>query len=403
MRATNCLPVVGLGLGILAVVGCGKPPTPLPPPESPTVRVQNPQTRDYAPTKEFTGRFVTKDPVTVVPQVSGMLVRRDFREGQTVRGPVRVWGIGWPGDVLFEIDRTQFDADLRKARADIARADADAKNWVAQIKLTDAELARVTEARSKGVASQTDLDKAAANVDVAKAQLDVAKASREAASAAEAKADENLRYCTIYAPTTGRTGRVGVADKSIVTAYQTQLVEVYPIDPLYAVWEVDELTSLWYRDQIFVKAIPDPRAPDTPLRCRVTLKNGRVVPSAEKPGIPLDYLDPVIIRGTGTRTVRATFPNPDGFLSAGDSIRVAVDAGRTRPVLTVPETAVFTQQQKRYVYVVGAEDKAELREVEPGPAFDGVVVIEKGLTTADRVVIDNLLRVRPGVKVQIQK
>jgi RND family efflux transporter MFP subunit len=333
-----------------------------------------------------------------------MLLRRTFREGQNVLGPAQVWGLGWPGDVLFEIDPAVFEADLKKARADILRADADASNWKAQIKLAQAEFARAEESKAKGVGSQTDVDQKSASVEVAKAQLDVAKASREAAIAAEAKAIENLRYCTIYAPTTGLTGQVRVADRSIVTAYQTQLVEVDPIDPLYAVWEVDELTSLWYRDQIFeTKEIPDPRNPQTPIRCRVTLKNGRTYPPPDQPGVPLDFIDPIVERQTGTRIVRATFPNPAKFLSAGDSLRVRVDAGRPRPVLVVPETAVFSQQQKQYVYVVGAEDKAELREVAPGPSFDGVAVIEKGLTTADRVIVDNILRVRPGVKVQIQK
>src|SRR5439155_25267759 len=111
--------------------------------------------------------------------------------------------------------------------------------------------------------------------------------------------------------------------------------------------------------------------------------------------------DPVLVRGTGTRTIRATFANPSGMLSGGDSVRVRAAAGKPRPVLTIPETAVFAQQRKRYVYVAAAAsegDQAELREIEPGPTFDGVVVIDKGLTSADRVIVDNLLRVRPGVR-----
>jgi multidrug efflux pump subunit AcrA (membrane-fusion protein) len=170
---------------------------------------------------------------------------------------------------------------------------------------------------------------------------------------------------------------------------------------------VDELTSLWYRDQIYEKKeIPNPRNESTPLRCWITFKNGRTYPPRDQPGQPVDYIDPILVRGTGTRTVRATFPNPDGRLSGGDSVRVTVDAGRPREVLTVPETAVFAQQRKRYVYVASTSpegDKAELREVEPGASFDGLVIIDKGLTTSDRVIVDNLLRVRPGVPVKIQQ
>jgi len=399
----------GLALGLAALAaGCGKPPTPLAPPDAPTVSVRHPAVRDYSPTKEFVGRLATKDPVKVVPQVSGMLLRRAFEEGQQVQGTVQVLGITvLPGTLLFEIDRTQFEADLNKAKADVARADADIKNWTAQTKLAEAELARTDEAYRKGATAKTELDKAVANLDVAKAQIDVSKAARGSAVAAEAKAAENLRYCTILGPTTGRTRQALVAEKAIVDAYKTELVEISPTDQIYAVFEVDELTSLWYREQIYEKKeIPNPKDKGTPLRCWITLKDGRTYPPPDRPGQPIDFYDPEIVRGTGTRTIRATFPNPEGTLSGGDSVRVRTEAGRPRPVLTIPETAVFAQQRKRYVYVAAASpegDKAELREVEPGVSFDGLVVIDKGLTTADRVIVDNLLRVRPGVKVQIQQ
>ena len=399
-RARSSITCSGFALGwlVVASAGCGKAPPPLAPPDAPTVSIQNPELRSYSPTKEFNGRLVTKDPVKVVPQVSGMIARRAFKESDRVEKDKTV---------LFEIDKTLFDADLKKAKADIARAEADIKNWIAQIKLADAEFVRADDAYKKGVVGKTEFDKAVASVDVAKAQLDVAKATRLSAIAAEAKAAENLRYCTIYAPTDGQVGLAKVAEKSIVDAYRTELVEVFPTDPIYAVADVDELTSIWYREQIYEKKeIPNPRDKNTPLRCWITFKNGRTYPPRDQPGQPVDYIDPILLRATGTRTVRATFPNPDGRLSGGDSVRVTVDAGPPRQVLTLPETAVFAQQRKRYVYVAAASsegDKAELREVEPGPSFSGVVVVEKGLTTADRVIVDNLLRVRPGVKVQVKQ
>src|SRR5262249_2170895 len=156
-------------------------------------------------------------------------------------------------------------------------------------------------------------------VDVAKAQLDVARASLLSAVAAEAKAAENLRYCTIFAPADGRIGLAKVAEQSIVDAYKTELVQVDPINPSYAVAEVDEPTPLWYPDQIYEKKeIPTPRDPAPPLRCWITFKNGRTYPPRNQPGQPVDYIDPILVRGTGTRTVRATFSNPDGRLSGGD-------------------------------------------------------------------------------------
>jgi RND family efflux transporter MFP subunit len=391
-----------LALGLLALAvssgGCGKPPTPLAPPDAPTVSVRHPAMTNYAPTKEFVGRLVTKDPVKVIPQVSGMVLRRAFQEGSLVEKDKTL---------LFEIDRVQFEADLSKAKADVAKAEADIKNWTAQTKLAEVELARAEESYRRGATAKNDVDKAVANLDVTKAQIDVSKASKGSALAAESKAAENLRYCTILAPTNGRTRQALVAEKAIVDAYKTELVEISPTDEIYAVFEVDELTSLWYRNEIYEKKeIPNPKNKDTPLRCWITLKDGRTYPPPGQPGQPIDFYDTVIERATGTRTIRATFPNPDGRLSGGDSVRVRSEAGRPRQVLTIPETAVFAQQRKRYVYVVATSpegDKAELREVEPGVSFDGLVVIDKGLTTADRVIVDNLLRVRPGVKVQIQQ
>lgn len=409
MSDRRCRPAAAaaLALGCAAVLaGCGKPPEGLPPPEPPTVTARNPVLTPYNPTKEFTGRLQTKDPVKAVPRVSGMVARRSFKDGDAVVKDQTV---------LFEVDKTLFEADLRKAKADVRKAEADEKNWAAQIKLAQAELARSEEAYKKGAAGKTDYDKAVATLDVDKAQLDLARAVKEGAVAAEARAAENLRYCTVLAPATGQARRALVAENGIVEAYKTELVEVSPVDTLYAVWEVDELTSLWYRAKIDQGQIDNPKDRNTPLQCWITRKDGSTFPPPDKPGQPVDFFDTEIVRGTGTRTIRAEFPNPVvkqpgkdtglRLLSAGDSVRVKVTAGRPEQVLTVPETAVFPQGQRRYVYVVaGGEggDKADLREVQPGATFDGKVVILSGLTTADRVVVDNLLRVRPGAAVKVK-
>ncbi|HUR55287.1 MAG TPA: hypothetical protein VMZ71_14225, partial [Gemmataceae bacterium] len=240
--------------------------------------------------------------------------------------------------------------------------------------------------------------------------------------AAQAKADENLRYCLIKAPTSGRVSQSLVAAGALVDAYKTELVSVYPVTPVYAVWEIDELTSLWYRDQIRSGALGDPRNPATPLAVTIKLKDEKGFTADGKDrsrNSVADYVDPEIVRGTGTRTIRATFENaprtgPKGevlppLLSAGDSVRVRLSAGTQRPVLTVPETVVFSQQRKQYVYVV-VDGKAQLREVEPGAAFDGVVEVNRrtsasvaaGLDESDAVIADNLLRVRPGIPVTVK-
>jgi membrane fusion protein, multidrug efflux system len=394
------------------IAGCGPGPQTLAPPEPPTVAVVRPAVTPLRPTKEFSGRLVTKDPVKVIPQVTGRLLSREFKDGDYVEEGK---------NVLFRIDSVLYKAEVEKAKADIARADADMANWTAQLARDKAELDRLNQGAKLAV-TKSDLDKAAASVKVDEAQVALAKATRDAAQAAHTKAEENLKYCTILAPATGRLGQSLVSTGSVVDAYKGELVSVYPIDPVYATWEIDELTSRWYRDQIRTGAIPDPRNPSTPLIVTIRFKDEKYFTTdtsdRSRNGV-MDYIDPEIVRATGTRTLRATFQNPPKkgpngewltpALSAGDSVRVRMPAGAAREVLAVPESIVFSQQRKQYVYVV-MEGKAQLREIEAGAAFDGLVEVNRrasaaastGLDESDLVIADNLLRVRPGVPVTVK-
>ncbi len=412
MRSSRRSAVILLAFALVIAMGCGKPPE-WPPPEPPTVSVVKPQMLPHQPTKEFTGRLVTKDPVKVIPQVSGQLVAREFKDGDYVEEGKTV---------LFRIDPVLYKADVEKAKADIARAVADIANWTAQTDRDKAEYLRQKQQYEGGAGSKNEYDKAAANLKVSEAQIDVAKASKSAGEAAMKKADQNLKYCTIYAPATGKLSQSLVSPGALVDAFKTELVSVYPLNPIYAVWEVDELTSRWYRDQIAAGQIPNPTDPATPLAVTIRLKNEKdfTTNSNDKSrNSILDYYDPFLVRETGTRTLRATFENvitkgPKGeniptLLSAGDSVRVRVSAGSARPVLAVPETVIFRQQRKQYVYVV-EDGKAQLREVEPGANFNGMVEVNRrtspsvklGLDENDSVVADNLLRVRPGIPVTVK-
>lgn len=403
----------GIGTGGLVfmlgalITGCGKGPPPLAPPEPPGVTIVHPQLRDYSPIKEFTGRLATKDPVKVVPQVTGVLLTRDFIEGGMVVKDK---------SVLYRIDPTLYQADVEKAKAEKARAIADQANWTAQIDRDIAELARVKLSFEKGVGSKSDLDKAAATVDVSRAQFKVAKANETTAEATMTAAKQNLDYCVIRAPTDGRAGRTLIPERSVVTAYQTQLCEIYPVIEMYCIWDIDELTSMWYRDQILRGLIDNPRNPETPLRCWITLMDGRMLPPQGSPGQPIEFVDPEIIRATGTRTLRALFPNPEvdikgpngidsklRLLSGGDSVRVRLQAGRPTKALMIPETAVLSNARQKFVYVVNARGEAEIRVVKLGATQDGWQLVHEGLTTADQVIASNLLRVRPGVAVKIQE
>jgi RND family efflux transporter MFP subunit len=370
MRNVLGLPLLAAGL---AALGCGQGPPPLAPPEPPAVTVIHPAEKKWADYTEFTGRLTTKDPVQVRPRVTGYLVKRLYKDGDLVEAGKTP---------LYEIEKTLFEADVVKAKADL-------ENYSAQIKLYEAEMARQERALRGNAAAQADVDKA-------KAQRDVSVAQAKAAAATLTKAEQNLEYCTIIAPTNGRIRQSSVTEGSLVNADQTVLTEIFPIDPIYALWEVDELVSLQYRRRIQEGIIPDPRV--VPLKCWIKLKNETEF-SRES---VVDYFDPIIVRGTGTRTIRATFPNPKAYLSAGDSVRVRVEAGPDEKVIVVPDEVVLSQQREKYVYVVNDKDEVEYRPVELGDSRDGLQVITKGLTPKDRVAATNLLRVRPGVKVKIQ-
>lgn len=413
MRSARLLAVIVLLNSIVIAAGCGKKPPELPPPEPPTVAVVHPRVVPQQSIKEFTGRLVTKDAVKVIPQVTGRILTREFQDGAPVEKGK---------DVLYRIDPVLFQADVDKAKADIAKATADMANWTAQIDRDKAEYIRQKEQIDKGAGSKTDYDKALATLKVSEAQLDVAKAAKASGQSALTQATENLKYCTIYAPTTGLIGPSLVAPNAMVNAYQSELVTVYPIHEIYCEFEVDEQASLWYRSQIQTGLFGDPRHPESRVRIAIKLKNEKefTTDAADRSrNSEVDMLNPEIARQTGTRTLRATFINverkgPDGkrlppLLSAGDSVRVRLYAGVPRPTLTVPETVVFSQQQKQYVYVV-IDGKAQLREVEPQPAIDGLVEVNRrasatattGLDESDTVIADNLLRVRPGISVTVK-
>ena len=213
MRSARLFGVVLLAILTALAAGCGSKAPALSPPEPPTVAVVKPRTVAWQSVKEFTGRLVTKDPVKVIPQVTGRLIAREFEDSTYVEKDKTV---------LYRIDPVLFQAEVDKAKADIAKAKADMANWSAQITRDKSEYLRQKEQLEKGAGSKTDYDKANATLKVSEAQLEVAKAAKAAGESALVKAEENLKYCTIYAPTSGLVGRSLVAANALVNAYQSE-------------------------------------------------------------------------------------------------------------------------------------------------------------------------------------
>lgn len=370
--------------------GCKKPPE-LQPPEPPGVTVVRPAEREFAPYKEFTGRIEAKDPVRVVPQVTGVLLSRDFTEGQPVEKDKTV---------MYRIDPVLFQADYDSAVASLAKAEADILKAKADAALAKVQYDREDLAFKGGGGSASNRDEKAAQYAVTQAQLKVADSAKLAAEAAKAKAKKTLDYCTIKAPATGTTRLSRVAVGDAVNAYQTVMDEIIPTDKVYAVWEIDELTSLWYRDEIYEKkTIPNPKEKGGALRVAIAQKNENTFTRSST----VSFVDTEIVRGTGTRTLRAEFENTPARLSTGDSVRVRVDAGKAGKALMIPEVTVVQQDRQRVVYVIDEKDEVAVRPVELGQSDGGWVVVRSGVTPSDRVAASNLLRLRPGVKVRVQQ
>jgi len=341
------------------------------PAEPPVVTVATVTERDFPPYVEFTGRTDAVKAVDIVPEVSGILTKINFPEGKLVQ----------KNEVLYEIDPVPYKAVLDRANADAASAKAS-------LALAESEL---TQYRAAGTAvSKNELDKAVAKRDSADAALKAADADIE-------KAKFNFEKTKVLSPIAGRIARTLLTEGNLVSANATRLTRIVSVNPIYVLFDVDETTSLRYRDMIYkTKELPDPREVGLKLRCWVRLNNE---PGFTREGV-VDYVDPEVSRASATRQVRGVIPNKDGYMSPGDPVRVRVEAGPGKKVVMIPEVAVGSQQRQKYVYVINDKNEAEFRPVELGEARDGMRVVESGLKPGERIVVLGLLRVRHGAVVK---
>jgi RND family efflux transporter MFP subunit len=320
---------------------------------------------------EYTGRTDSKEAVDVIPEVTGVLVKINFKEGGTVT----------KDEVLYEIDPVPFKATLDKAKAELLNAKAG-------LALAESELLRARQGAASGAVTREALDQAAAKKDTATAAI-------ASADAEIARAQFSYDKTQVKSPISGRIGRTLLTVGNLVTSNSTRLTRIVRTDPIYAYFDVDETTSLKYRDMVFKKkTIPNPRD-EKLLKAWMKLKNEE---KYDREGV-VTFIDAEMNRASATRLLRAEFPNADGYISPGDSVRIRVEYGPSRKAIVIPEVAVGTMQRQKFVYVINEKDEAEFRPVELGETREGLQVIEKGLGTKDRIVVNGLLRVRPGVKV----
>lgn len=366
-------PAVLAALGaIVGLGGCSKPAAP-PPPSPPEVTVAKPLARHYEPNIVLTGILASPQQVAVRARVTGYLDKVAYTEGTEVK----------VGDLLFQIDARPFQAEVDRATADQQRAEA-------QRDVAAAEYARAEKVGPSGVVSAEELGKRRADLKKADADVIAAKAALESARI-------NLEFTSIRSPINGRTSAASIKAGNLIVANS-------PTDP--------PLTTVVQTDTVHFNGDLDENQVLSLMRSRPAASAPRDLTKESIPvglaiggetGFPhegrLDFIDNQIRQETGTLRIRGLFPNADGKLIAGSFGRMRVAVGGSREVLFVDEKAVASDQDRKFVYVVGPDGRVEYRRVRLGPTEAGLVLIEEGLNPADRVIINGLLRARPGALV----
>lgn len=369
MAAPRCgvaLAVV-LTLGGLAGVrgsAMAQPSGPGAPP--PAVTVTRVERRDVTPVTSFTGRIEAIDKVDLRARVEGFVEEIRFEDGADVSA----------GQLLFVMEKAPYRAKVNENKAAVLAAQGS-------LKLADLEVERQTTLVQRQAAARAKLDEAAARQAQAKGALLASEATLE-------KSLLELSYTDIVSPIAGRVGRSSVSVGDLVGPASPPLAIVVSQDPIYVTFPVSVRQLLEVRRKSEAGG-SDPRA----VTVRVRLADGSLYGETGS----LDFVDVAVDPGTDTIAIRAKLPNPKRTLVDGALVTALVETTRPVSALLVPQSAVQFDQAGRYVLVVDAESKVQVRRIRPGPAYGALYAVEEGLGEGDRVVTDGIQKVRPGVVV----
>ena len=360
------------------LAACGQSqsqPQASPPP--PQVTIAKPVSKMVADQDEYVGRFVAVESVEVRARVPGYLEAIHFQDGQMVK----------EGDLLFTIDRRPFQIALAQTQASLAQARAT-------LAFAEGDLARAQGLTLGTVITQQTFDQ--------RTQAKrIAEASVAAQQAAERQATLDLQFTELRAPVAGRIGDRRVSIGNLVTGgtsgNTSLLATIESVDPIRFEFTLDEASYLRYGHFAEAGAGAANRGLTFPLKLKL------IDESAFSHEGRMDFVDNAIDRSSGTIRARAVFANPEGRFTPGMFARVRMAAAPPKNALLVPDAAIGVEQVRKFVLVVDAENVARPKYVSLGPVVDGLRVITEGLAPDDNVIINGLMRARPGAKVTPQQ
>jgi len=358
------------------LAGCGNeqsqaPAAAAPPP--PAVTVAKPVTKKVTERDEYVGRFVAFDYVEVRARVSGYLEAIHFKDGQLVK----------EGDLLFTIDQRPFRATVEQAKAAVQQAEAN-------LAFAESDLKRGESLRTGTTITQQALDQRLQASRVNAAALTAQKAALE-------QAELDMQFTELRAPISGRIGDRRVSIGNLISGgasgSTTMLATIASIDPIRFEFTMDEASYLRYLRMARGAASESAnRGMTLPVRLKLIdedafLHEGKI-----------DFVDNVIDRSSGTIRGRAEFANADGRLTPGMFGRIQIPVSAPAVALLVPDSAIGTEQVRKFVYVLDKDNVANPKYVTLGQLVDNLRVVE-GLDPQDTIIVNGLLRVRPGAKV----
>ncbi len=366
--------LAGLAWFLVGERGKAAPSAASAPPPTPSVGVRLVRTKGVSEAFEFVGRIKAVEKVELRARVEGFLERVLFREGQAREGQdVKA------GDLLYQIEKVQFQAQVDQAKANLAAAEA-------QLLHDQLEYNRQLELSKRQFSPQSQVDQL-------KAAMDSSAAKVLQMKAALTQAKVNLDYTDIHAPIDGRIGRTAYTVGNLVNPASGVLATIVSQDPVYVLFPVS------VRD---LETIREARRKEggglAKIDIRIRLSNGQEYPHS---GV-WNFTDPQVDQQTDSLIMRGTVPNPERTLADGQFVTAVIRERREAPRLVIPQAALQVDQSGYYTLVVDDQHKVEQRRVQTGPNLGTDIVVTSGVREGEKVIVDGVQKVRPGQVVQEQ-